>query len=158
MEFKLKAERGYKGLDASGEYIEKPPIFKEYYEATIPSDAGGFYGSSYSRSGHVDEDIIKSYPKEYKKFKKDLEERKDYHKMVALYEFEHGVPYQEPVEEVVEPVEEIEEVKAIEEVPQSPELKEVAPVVAETLEAEPEVTISDLEQEQIKEIVSDEIE
>ena len=154
MEFKLKAEKGYEGFNSKGVYVKNPPIFKEYYETIIASDASGIYGKPYSRSGHVDADIINSYPKEYKKFKTDLETRRDYHERVALYELIQGKPYiyEEAIEALLPiPVEKIEEVKAIEEAPQSPELKEVAPVIAKTLEVEPEVTISDLEQEQIKE-------
>ncbi len=145
MEFKLKALKGYEGFNAQGVHTVKPPVFKEFYETTICSDAGGFYGKSYSRSGYVDEDIINSYPKEYKKFKEDLIARRELHEKAALYELEYGKPYVEEVPVVAE------EVKQIEEAPQSPELKEVAPVVAETLEAEPEATIADLEKDLIKE-------
>lgn len=153
MEFKLKAYKGYVGFNSKGIHVEKPHTFKECYETTICSDAGGFYGQSYNRSGHVDEDIIKAYPKEYKKFKADLIARREYHERVALYELIQEKPYvYEEAIEALQPVpKEVEEVKQIEEVPQSPELKEVAPVVAETLLVEPEPTIADLEVEQIKE-------
>lgn len=103
MRFYLKAEKGFEGFNKDGNYVKKDPGIRECYETTINSEAGGKEGKSYTRIGHVDEDIIKAYPREYRAFKADLEVRRAIYENAALYELEHGKPFVEEIknEEVI---------------------------------------------------------